>query len=77
MLTRASKCPTKIMEEVANFVWKHENFVKENLPLCSNPTDVTKTLAASESWFVLADGQSTAILGLRSLDESQQSRKFA
>jgi hypothetical protein len=51
-----------IMQDVANFVYKRENFLKENLPLCSTPTEVSKALAAS--WFVLAEGQPTAVFKL-------------
>ena len=64
MLTRASKCPTKIMQEVANLVYKHQDFLKENLPLSKGPTDVSKALTASDSWFVWANRQATAIFKL-------------
>ena len=64
MLTKASKCPTNIMQDVANFVCKRENFLKENLPLCGTLTEVIKALAASDLWFVLADGQPTAVFKL-------------
>ena len=64
MLTRASKCPTKILQEAAKFVLDHENFLKMNLPLCIDPMEVSKALAASDSWFVLANVQPSAVFKL-------------
>ena len=64
MLTAASRCPPKVMQEVAKVVCKHGDFLRENLPLCSNPAEVSKALAASNSWFVFVNGQSVAVFKL-------------
>jgi len=64
MLTRASKCSTKIIQQVTNLVCNHEDFLKENFSLSSDPMEVSNTLTASDSWFILVAEQTTAIFRL-------------
>ena len=70
MLTKASRCSTKIIQEAAKLVCEREDFLKDSLPSCGNPTEVIKALTASDSWFVLADGQATAVLSLETFERT-------
>lgn len=52
------------MQNVSNFVYERENFRKASLPHCNSPREVNDALAASDSWFVLAEGQRMAKLAI-------------
>jgi GNAT superfamily N-acetyltransferase len=64
MITKASKCPTDVLERVSNFVYKNGDFAKENFSRCRNPIEVNKTLASSDSWYVLLANRPTALFKL-------------
>ena len=70
MLTKASKCPTRILQEVSNVVAAHKDFLEEHLTSCKNPTEVANALAASESWFILGSGPALAVLKLHVFGQS-------
>lgn len=65
MITKASKCPTDVLERVSNFVYKNGDFAKENFSLCSTPIEVTRALASSDSWYILATNRPTALFKLQ------------
>jgi len=70
MLTKASKCPTKLLQEVSEIIVAHKDFLKDNLRSCSSQTDVANALTASDSWFILGNGPSPAVLKLQISERS-------
>jgi len=70
MLTKASKCPTKLLQEVSDIIVAHKDFLKYNLTSCNSQTEVANALAASDSWFILGNGPSPAVLKLQILGRS-------
>jgi hypothetical protein len=65
MITKASKCPTDMLERVSNFVYENREFAKENFSLCSSPIEVNTALASSDSWYVLVTKRPIALLKLQ------------
>jgi GNAT superfamily N-acetyltransferase len=70
MLVKASKCSANVLLDAANLVYKREDFRGQCFPLCSNPTEVGKALAASDFWFVLIDNGPIAIVRLETHERS-------
>jgi len=70
MLVKASKGSANVLQDAANLVFKRENVRNECFPLCSNPTEVGKALAASDSWFVLTDNGPIAVMKLETSDRT-------
>jgi GNAT superfamily N-acetyltransferase len=64
MITKASKCPKEVLKVVSNFVYKNGDFAKENFSLCTNPIEVNRALASSDSWYIHLDDRPTALFKL-------------
>ena len=64
MITKSSKCSMGVLQVVANFVYENRDFSTEKFPSCSNPNEVSKALASSDSWQILMADQQAAILKL-------------
>ena len=64
MITNASKFPRDILQRVTTFVYEHSDFSRENFPTCTNSDEISRVLASSKSWQVLATNQPVALLKL-------------
>ena len=70
MLVKASKSSADVLQNAAILVYKRENLRNECFPFCSDPTEIGKALAASDSWFVLADKGPIAVMRLETSDRT-------
>jgi hypothetical protein len=70
MLTKASKCSDNIIKGAANLIYEDKEFLTENFAFCNNPTEVSKALTASDSWFVFGSNQPSAVFELQTLDSA-------
>jgi ribosomal protein S18 acetylase RimI-like enzyme len=70
MIMKTSKCSKELLRRAADYAFNTSDFKIDNFDFCTNPAEITKALASSDSWYVHAMNHQTALFKLETSEET-------